>query len=155
MKIRSLNRFLKQREAVIRARNKWLGLRYGIEIAENAKLSLSSKFISKSRGSIFIDSETLIAFNTLIYSHDPLTDEDKIVKIGKRCFIGGGSVIAPGVTIGDSVIVGAGSVVLHDVASDQIVGGNPLKILRVGVQVGPYGRLKEADENTRKMWTIS
>ena len=72
--------------------------------------------------------------------------------IGRDCFIGGGSLIAPGVRIGDGVIVGAGSVVLEDVPDHTIVGGNPARVLRADVEVGPFGRLKSADESVRAMW---
>ncbi|MHC1576036.1 MAG: acyltransferase [Methanosarcinaceae archaeon] len=47
-------------------------------------------------------------------------------KIGKNCFIGGPSVIYPGVTIGDRVTVMPLSVVNRDVADDDIVGGVPI-----------------------------
>jgi len=52
------------------------------------------------------------------------------IKIGHTCWIGGRSVICPGVTIGDNVVVGAGSVVTKDVPSNVVVGGNPARILR-------------------------
>ena len=60
--------------------------------------------------------------------------------------------IMPGVTIGDEVIVGAGAFVFEDVPSRCIVGGNPARILKTDIEVGKMGRLKGADENTRRMW---
>ena len=39
-------------------------------------------------------------------------------------------VVVPGVTIGDNVVVGAGSVVTHDLPGNVIAVGNPCKILR-------------------------
>ncbi len=36
----------------------------------------------------------------------------------------------PGVTIGDDVIIGAGSVVTHDIPSNVIAVGNPCHVLR-------------------------
>jgi maltose O-acetyltransferase len=47
------------------------------------------------------------------------------VAIGARVFIGANAVILPGVKIGDDAIVGAGSVVRHDVAPNTVVTGNP------------------------------
>jgi len=54
----------------------------------------------------------------------------KPIKIGNDCFFGAGSMILPGVTIGDRVITGAGSVIINDVPSDCIVSGNPAKIIK-------------------------
>ncbi|MES9906389.1 MAG: acyltransferase [Sedimenticola sp.] len=45
--------------------------------------------------------------------------------IGKGCFIGGGTIILKGVTIGERVVVGAGSVVSKDIPSDSVYAGNP------------------------------
>ncbi len=52
------------------------------------------------------------------------------VMIGNNVWIGGSATILPGVTIGDNVVIGAGSVVTKDVPSDVVVGGNPAKIIR-------------------------
>ena len=52
------------------------------------------------------------------------------VRIGKNCWIGAGAIILPGVTIGDHVVVGAGSVVTKDLPSDVVAVGNPFRVLR-------------------------
>jgi maltose O-acetyltransferase len=52
------------------------------------------------------------------------------ITIGDRVWIGGNTVINPGVTIGDNVIIGSGSVVTKDVPSNVIAAGNPAKVLR-------------------------
>ena len=54
----------------------------------------------------------------------------KPVVIGNNVWLGGRSVINPGVTIGDNVVVGSGSVVTKNVPANVIVGGNPAKIIR-------------------------
>jgi len=51
------------------------------------------------------------------------------VIIKDDCFIGYGSIILMGVTIGKGSIVGAGAVVTKDVPPDSVVGGNPAKII--------------------------
>lgn len=43
--------------------------------------------------------------------------------------VGGGSVLLPGVTIGENALVGAGSVVTKDVPDAAIVAGNPARIV--------------------------
>ena len=52
------------------------------------------------------------------------------VHIGKCCWIGAGAIILPGVTIGDNVVVGAGSVVTQDLPSNVVAVGNPCRVLR-------------------------
>lgn len=44
--------------------------------------------------------------------------------------IGANSVILPGVTIGEKAMVGAGSVVTRDVPDNEVVAGNPARIMR-------------------------
>lgn len=52
------------------------------------------------------------------------------VHIGKNCWIGAGAIILPGVTIGDQVVVGAGSVVTKDLPSNVVALGNPCRVIR-------------------------
>lgn len=52
------------------------------------------------------------------------------VHIGKCCWIGAGAIILSGVTIGDNVVVGAGSVVTKDLPSNVVAVGNPCRVLR-------------------------
>lgn len=59
------------------------------------------------------------------------------VHIGKNCWIGAGAIILPGISIGDDVVVGAGSVVTKDIPSGVVAVGNPCRILR---KVGEHDR---------------
>lgn len=52
------------------------------------------------------------------------------VHIGRNCWIGSGAIILPGITIGDNVVVGAGSVVTKDLPSNVVAVGNPCRVLR-------------------------
>lgn len=52
------------------------------------------------------------------------------VHIGKNCWLGAGVIIVPGITIGDNVVIGAGSVVTKDLPSNVVAVGNPCKVLR-------------------------
>ncbi len=52
------------------------------------------------------------------------------VHIGKNCWIGAGVIIVPGITIGDNVVIGAGSVVTKDIPSNVVAVGNPCHVLR-------------------------
>lgn len=53
----------------------------------------------------------------------PITLEDGV-------WIGGSAIILGGTTIGRNSIIGAGSVVTHDIPANVIAVGNPAKILR-------------------------
>ena len=61
----------------------------------------------------------------------------KEVTIGDNCWIGGNTVICPGVHIGDNVVIGAGSVVTKNIPDWSIAAGNPCKVIR---------RITEADK---------
>lgn len=52
------------------------------------------------------------------------------VTIGADCWLGGNVVVRPGVTIGDRCVIGAGSVVVHDIPSDSLAVGNPCRVIR-------------------------
>jgi acetyltransferase-like isoleucine patch superfamily enzyme len=51
-------------------------------------------------------------------------------RVRKGASIGSGSTVLSNVTIGENALVGAGSVVTHDVPANAIVAGNPAKVLR-------------------------
>ena len=52
------------------------------------------------------------------------------VTIGDNVWIGGNTVILPGVHIGDNVVIGGGSVVTKDITDWSIAAGNPCKVIR-------------------------
>lgn len=52
------------------------------------------------------------------------------VSIGDDCWIGGNSVICPGVTIGNGCVIGAGSVVTKNIPDNSLAVGNPAKVIR-------------------------
>lgn len=54
---------------------------------------------------------------------------DEVI-IHDNCDIGIGSIILPGVTIGEGSIVGAGSVVTKDIPKYSVFAGNPARLLR-------------------------
>lgn len=52
------------------------------------------------------------------------------ITIGEDCWLGGGVVVCPGVTIGDRCIIAAGSVVTKDIPSDSLAAGVPAVVKR-------------------------
>lgn len=95
---------------------------------------------------IHIGENCLIASGCTILSHDHckrVNNQPLLLDthIGKNCFIAVNSTILPGVTIGDEVIVGAGSVVTKDVPSNCIVAGNPAKVIRQNIRMNDKAEL--------------
>ena len=56
--------------------------------------------------------------------------KELFARTGENLWVGGNTVINPGVTIGDNVIIGSGSVVTKDIPSGVIAAGNPCRVLR-------------------------
>jgi maltose O-acetyltransferase len=54
----------------------------------------------------------------------------KPVTIGNNVWLGGKSVICPGVRIGDNSVIGAGSVVVKDIPASCVAVGNPCRVIR-------------------------
>ena len=54
----------------------------------------------------------------------------KPIKVGNNVWFGGNVVVLPGVTIGDNVVIGAGSVVTKDIPSNVIAHGSPCRVVK-------------------------
>ena len=76
----------------------------------------------------------------------------KEVTIGDNCWIGGNSVICPGVHIGNNVVIGAGSVVTKDIPDWSIAAGNPCKVIRK-ITEDDRRKLFHNEEIDNEAWT--
>ena len=63
-------------------------------------------------------------------SRNSMYEYGKEVTIGDNVWIGGNTVICPGVHIGDNVVIGAGSVVTKDIPANSLAFGNPCRVIR-------------------------
>lgn len=52
------------------------------------------------------------------------------IVIGDDCWIGGNTVICPGITIGKGCVIGAGSVVTKNIPDNTLAAGNPAKAIK-------------------------
>lgn len=109
----------------------------GVVLGKSVFINTNCTFLDGAE--IRIGDYTLIGPNVQLYTpHHPLNAVERRdpvesafpITIGKDCWIGGGAIVCPGVTIGDRVIVGAGSVVTKDVPSDTVVAGVPARFIR-------------------------
>jgi len=61
-------------------------------------------------------------------------EQAKAVRIASGVWLGGRSVICPGVSIGENTVVGAGSIVVRDLPANVFAAGNPCKPIRAIAQ---------------------
>ncbi len=118
-----------------------------ISLGDNSYVNFNCVFLDCS--TITIGSDVLIAPAVQIYAvtHPVLPEERLIpgggqgdvarhfdktapVRIGDQCWIGGGAIILPGVSIGEGSTVGAGSVVSRDIPPRVLAVGNPCRVVR-------------------------
>ena len=113
-----------------------------ILLGDNSLINLNCTLLDT--GEITIGNNTLIGPDVKIYTAthpkngvERFWNEDGVmavktmtapVRIGDYVWIGGGAVILPGVTIGNNVVIGAGSVVKSSVPDNAIACGNPCTV---------------------------
>lgn len=61
---------------------------------------------------------------------DQKLDKAAPVTIGNGNWFGNGSMVMPGVTVGDKCVIGAGSIVTKDIPSYSMVAGNPARVIK-------------------------
>lgn len=123
----------------------------GMDIHPTVEMSLSAKPDLTFPKGVHIGEFSYVAFNARILTHDRTRGLYLHTYIGRNCFIGGESIILPGVKIGNNCVIGAGSVVVKDVPDCSIVAGNPGKVIRSDIEVERYGRFLTADDNERNL----
>ncbi|MCH6233260.1 sugar O-acetyltransferase [Cognataquiflexum rubidum] len=117
-----------------------------ITIGENTFINANAVFLDCNR--IDIGKNVLIGPNVQIYTAThPISASDRInpnpesnqapyktkalpVRIGDNCWIGGNTVILPGITIGNNVTVAAGSLVTKDIPNKKLAMGSPARLVR-------------------------
>jgi UDP-2-acetamido-3-amino-2,3-dideoxy-glucuronate N-acetyltransferase len=106
-----------------------------VYIEENAVIGDNCKI----RPFVFIPTGVIIGDNVFIAPNVTFTNDKypraqgswRLLKTRvKRCAsIGAGSVINPGVTIGENALVGAGSTVTQDIPDNAVAHGNPARVV--------------------------
>ena len=120
---------------------------YNIEVGENFYTNFNCVILDV--GKVIIGDNVMLAPNVAIYTAGhPIHPDSRNsgyeygieIIIGNNVWIGGNSVVNPGITIGDNAVIGAGSVVTKDIPANVIAVGNPCKVIR------------EITENDRKYY---
>lgn len=112
---------------------------YGTNISIGARTFVNYDCVLLDCNTIAIGEEVQIGPGVHIYTATHPLDAQKRrsgwesadpVVIGDGVWLGGGSIVCPGVTIGENTVVGAGSVVTRDLPPNVLAVGNPCRVLR-------------------------
>jgi maltose O-acetyltransferase len=126
----------------------------GVQIGKNVHIANFGVIIDPSlTWLIKIGDNALIAPNVHILAHDGSMlhglnySKIGLVDIKNNVFIGAGSLILPGVTIGENSVIGAGSIVSKDIPENSVALGNPAKVVCSKDEYIEKQRLLMNDEN--------
>ena len=117
-----------------------------IYFGNNCEVNMNCTFLDDNK--ITIGNNVLIAPNVQIYTathplngrmrfdktHSTVKTRALPVSIRDNSWIGGGTIILPGVTIGENVVIGAGSVVTKNIPDNTIACGNPCCVIRINAE---------------------
>ncbi len=117
--------------------NFWCDYGYNIEIGENFYANHDCVMLDPAK--IIFGDNVFVAPQCGFYTagHPINVDERNSgleyaypIIVGNNVWFGAHVSVMPGVTIGDNVVIGAGSVVTKDIPSNVVAVGNPCKVLR-------------------------
>lgn len=155
-----LNRFLHSESLIEKIdmlqyrRLRYIYLMKGVRMGENT-IFYSVKVSQSNKGDEFFIGDNCVLTGCTLLGHDAspamfIKDLQKHknvyrrgarqsfvspIYIGNSVFIGVGAIIMPGITIGDNVIVAAGSVVTKDIDHGMVVAGNPARVVKQTTEV--------------------
>lgn len=117
-----------------------ISIEYSSQIIIGEKTFIHKGFFHLSGGKLTIGKNCFIGPNAHFYTPTHAIEDlelrregwqfDEPITIGDDVWFGGDVIVCPGVTIGDNVVVGAGSVITKSFPSNVVIGGNPAKIIR-------------------------
>lgn len=127
----------KTKESFYIEQNFWCDYGYNIEVGENFYANHDCVMLDPAK--ITFGDNVFIAPQCGFYTAGhPLDVEARNsgleyaypITVGNNVWFGGHVSVMPGVTIGDNVVIGAGSVVTKDIPSNVVAVGNPCKVLK-------------------------
>lgn len=110
----------------------WRNIQLGENVEPGANIA---NYIQAGNGIIFGSNIRIGPNVSIISSNHNLDDYDKHdkvkpIRIGNDVWIAANCVILPGVTIGNNVVIGAGSIVNKDIPDNSIATGNPCREIK-------------------------
>jgi maltose O-acetyltransferase len=107
----------------------------GLQLGKNVFISASARLDEGAVWLISIGDDSVIGPGVRILAHDATTRRRlgysivARVTIEDQVFVGAGSIVLPGTTIGAGTIIGAGSVVRGEVPAGKLIVGNPPAVI--------------------------
>ena len=110
---------------------------FNIEVGKNFYANYNCTILDV--GKVTIGDNCMFAPNVAIYtaghpihpdSRNSMYEYGIQVSIGDNCWLGGNTIVCPGVKIGNNVVIGAGSVVTKDIPANVVAMGTPAKVVR-------------------------
>ena len=110
---------------------------FNIEVGKNFYANYNCTILDV--GKVTIGDNCMFAPNVAIYtaghpihpdSRNSMYEYGIPVSIGDNCWLGGNTIVCPGVKIGNNVVIGAGSVVTKDIPANVVAMGTPAKVVR-------------------------
>lgn len=131
---------------------------FNIEVGKNFYANYNCTILDV--GKVTIGDNCMFAPNVAIYtaghpihpdSRNSMYEYGIQVSIGDNCWLGGNTIVCPGVKIGNNVVIGAGSVVTKDIP-DWSIAGNPCRVIRTITEEDRkyYYKKNEFDEDAWK-----
>ena len=132
---------------------------FNIEVGKNFYANYNCTILDV--GKVTIGDNCMFAPNVAIYtaghpihpdSRNSMYEYGIQVSIGDNCWLGGNTIVCPGVKIGNNVVIGAGSVVTKDIPDWSIAAGNPCSEIRTITEEDRkyYYKKNEFDEDAWK-----
>lgn len=117
--------------------NVFCGFGFNIEVGDNFFANNGCNFVDPAK--ISFGNNVFIGPDCGFYTaHHPISYKLRNqfyewaypITVGDNVWFGGGCRVVPGMTIGSNVVIGAGSVVTHDIPDNCVAAGNPCRVIR-------------------------
>ncbi len=114
---------------------------YGTQIRLGARVYINAGCVFLDAGAITLGDDVQLGPGVQLLTSDHPRDaaeraagleSARAITIGARAWLGGGVIVLPGITIGQDVIIGAGSVVTRSVPPGATAAGNPCRVISEG-----------------------